>query len=188
MTNLLSALANVSNGLIVPIRKSGKISINASSYIVDHDVDEKCYLTMKDGIFVIRNINDFRVQNINSRITLIEMTKCDNIFGKPLCLGTPKASFVDEQVSFIEFINLATHKPADIKNLIVGFVVGNVMYAYDYNLSLYDLTTGEEKDIRDENIPVSLLVETGNIVYINGGEIHNFNELDFDMLKEFGMC
>lgn len=188
MSNLLTALASVSNGFIVPIRKCGKININAHGYDVHEDVDEKWYITSKDGVFVITNINDYHVCNINTTMHLSEALKVNDIFGKPMAIEKPKACINDNEISFIEFLNIANHKDSDANKLLVGFIMNDVMYTYKYSLCVYDINTGKERDIRDENIPVSLLSEMGNIVYINDREIHSLDELDFKMLKVYGMC
>ena len=57
-----------------------------------------------------------------------------------------------------------------------------------YDRLSYDIENKEELDLRDKNIPVSLLEENGNIVYIDGGLIRDLSDLDFNMLRKYGMC
>lgn len=188
MSNLLKALACVADGLVVPVRKQGEINVSINTYATDYDIDEKHYLTTKDGVFVIKNINDNTTHPINVNMSLSYMVKSD-VFGKPLAIDAPRACCISGEKSFIEFLNMATNKTNDTKKLIIGFIDDEeTVYMYDYNLSIYNISTGEERDIRNENIPVSLLTNRGKIIYINGGRIHSFNELDFNMLREYGMC
>ena len=190
MSTLLKALAAAVDGLVVPVREKGSISveniydgIDDDTYI-NVDVDETWFLISEKSDLVLRNIYNSLRYKIDTRIDVRGLLKCD-LFGKPLAIDAPRACCISGEKSFIEFLNMATHNQF---GLFVGFLTNGLLYVLHNNLVIYNLETEEEKIINDEMIPVSLLSETGSIVLINAGKIINYSDLDFDMLKEFGMC
>lgn len=184
MTTLLKALAAASDGLVVPVRKTGKMCVDTNTSRGTIEVDERYYLICKDNAIQLKRIDNSDTYMVDDNTTLYDMSKLD-IFGKPLAIGLPKATILNEQKSFIEFANMATHNQ---DRLFMGFIVNELMYVWHHNISVYNIETEEERYINDESIPVSLLSEVGSIVLINAGEIINYSDLDFHMLKEFGMC
>ncbi|MDY5646803.1 MAG: hypothetical protein SPF22_07370 [Candidatus Onthovivens sp.] len=190
MSTLLKALAAAVDGLVVPVREKGSISveniyggIDDDEYI-NVDVDETWFLISEKSNLVLRNIYNSLTYRIDMRININGLLKCD-LFGKPLAIDFPKASALHDK-TFVEFANIATHN--QISALYVGFLTDGLLYVLHNNLVIYNLETEEEKIINDEMIPVSLLSKTGSVVFINAGKIINYSDLDFNMLKEFGMC
>ena len=185
MTTLLKALAAACDGLIVPVRETGKMGVINHTSRGTIEVDERHYIICKDNIVQVKRIDNCDTYMVDDATTLYEMTKLD-IFGKPLAIGSPKATILNEQKTFIEFASMATRN--QYNGLFIGFIVNELMYVWHRNISVYNIDTEEERYINDESIPISLLTEVGSVILINAGEIVNYSDLDFHMLKEFGMC